>query len=95
MKIPLHDFLSEMIQSRGADLLLASGFPPAIRVYGRLESTALPPLQNRDVMDLLQEIVLPQGFDRIRDQLNLGLRLRGQHPRRGALSLPVQRLHAA
>jgi len=80
MKIPLHDFLSEMIQSRGSDLLLASGFPPAIRVYGRLESTAMPPLQNRDVVDLLQEIVLPQEYDRIRDQMNLDFAYEGSIP---------------
>lgn len=80
MKIPLHEFLAEMVQSRGSDLLLASGFPPAIRIYGKLEATALPPLKDRDVTDLLQEILLPQEYDRLRDQLNLDFAYEGDIP---------------
>lgn len=80
MKIPLHDFLAEMVQSRGSDLILASGFPPAIRVYGKLEATAMPPLKDREVQDLLQQILLPQEYERLKAELNLDFAYEGDIP---------------
>ena len=71
MKIPLQEFLAEMVQSRGSDLLLASGFPPAIRIHGKLETTPMAPLEHRDMTELLQSILTAQEYDRLRDLMNL------------------------
>lgn len=77
MGIALHTYLKTMIDMGGSDLLLASGYPPAMRVYGRLESTSGAPLSSADVAALLQEITLPQEYDRLRDELSLDFSYEG------------------
>lgn len=80
MAIPVGDYLTNMIRSGGSDLLLAAGFPPAMRIYGRLDAAPAPPLTADDMSELLQEILLPQEYDRVRDELNLDFAYEGDLP---------------
>ncbi len=77
MAIPLLEYLRRMVTMDGSDLLLASGFPPAVRVYGSMEPLPVPPLEHEDVLELLQSILMPQEYERIRDDKEIDFAYEG------------------
>ncbi len=55
----LHDFLRELLQRGGSDLLLVHGTAPAIRKNGEVEKIGDVPLDGSEIESLIQPILTP------------------------------------
>ncbi len=53
-----------LIERSGSDLHLATGQPPKIRVHGRIEPLALPPLPAGEIEDYMREICEPLRWEK-------------------------------
>ena len=71
MAIALDFCLSEMIEASGSDLLLASGYPPAVRVYGRLTPLDMPLVESEDVDEILKDALTPLEYSRFQEECGL------------------------
>ena len=71
MAIALDFCLSEMIEAGGSDLLLASGYPPAVRVYGRLTPLDMPLVESEDVDEILKDALTPLEYSRFQEECGL------------------------
>ena len=71
MAISLNKCLSEMIKAKGSDLLLASGYPPAVRLYGRLAPLDMPVVESEEVDDILKEALTELEYERFQNESSL------------------------
>ena len=71
MAISLNKCLSEMIKAKGSDLLLASGYPPAVRLYGRLAPLDMPVVESEEVDDMLKEALTELEYERFQNESSL------------------------
>ncbi len=71
MTISLNKCLSEMIKADGSDLLLASGYPPAVRLYGRLVPLDMPAVESEEIDGILQEALTELEYERFQNECSL------------------------
>ncbi|MGM9998121.1 MAG: type IV pilus twitching motility protein PilT [Candidatus Bruticola sp.] len=71
MTISLNKCLSEMIKANGSDLLLASGYPPAVRLYGRLMPLNMPAVESEELDNILRNSLTPLEYERFQNECNL------------------------
>ncbi|MBQ7502363.1 PilT/PilU family type 4a pilus ATPase [bacterium] len=71
MSFSLNNCLSEMIKSGGSDLLLASGYAPAVRIYGKLTPMNMPEIESQDLEEVLKIALTPQEYSNLQDNFNL------------------------
>ena len=64
-------FFKVLKEKGGSDLHILAGQPPKFRIHGRLEPLNMPPLSNREAMDLLYEIVDKRKKERFEKHLDL------------------------
>ena len=71
MSFQLNDCLAQMIQSGGSDLLLSSGYAPAIRVYGTLIPMNIPEIDSADLEAILQTALTAQEYSTLQDNCSI------------------------
>ena len=71
MAISLNKCLSEMIKANGSDLLLASGYPPAVRLYGCLVPLNMPIVESEEIDKILKEALTELEYERFQNEYNL------------------------
>ena len=62
----LHDFLRELLQRGGSDLLLVHGVAASIRKNGEVEKIGDIPLDGSDIESLVQPVLTPTGMAQYR-----------------------------
>ena len=67
----IKQILSAMAQYQPSDLHLQAGCPPAVRVGGSLSPTKTPPLEESQVVQMIQEITPPEIWSRVESGENL------------------------
>lgn len=77
MAVSLNLILSEMIKAGASDLLMASGYPPAVRVYGNLTPLNYPEVDTDDLEEILKEVLTPQEYARMQDEYNVDFAYEG------------------
>ncbi|MBK5913267.1 PilT/PilU family type 4a pilus ATPase [Rhodocyclus purpureus] len=53
----MHDLLRQMVQQQGSDLFVTAGFPPAIKIHGKLTPVSKEPLSAQQTADLARSIM--------------------------------------
>ncbi|MBQ7567509.1 PilT/PilU family type 4a pilus ATPase [bacterium] len=72
MSVHLEEYLDYMITHGGFDLLLCSGFVPALKKgSNQLVPMPYPVVKNEDITDLLEEILLPNEAEILHDTLSV------------------------
>lgn len=64
-------FLAQLVERKGSDLLMASGSPPIVRIYGSLVPLDSPALSAEEMKDLAWEILSVDDKERLPKDKNL------------------------
>jgi twitching motility protein PilT len=75
-EVPLTRLLSALLRVQGSDLLLAAGYPPAIRVHGEMMPVDSPPLEP-------EKILLPTEMARLAAEQSLDFAYETEVPEQG------------
>ena len=72
MSISLDLCFKEMIDSEGSDLLLISGYPPAVRVYGTLTPiNNMTNVTSEDLDEILKVAMTSQEYEDLQEKAAL------------------------
>ena len=87
----IHELLELLVKQKGSDLFITAGFPPAIKVDGRIQPVSKTGLTPQHTMELVRSVMNDKQAARVR--VDEGMQLRDRAA--GRRPLPRQRVRAA